>query len=174
MKISNIVFAPLFVILIHYFAFKDVVFAYLCIAFLYLLWFLIKKKPVTDVVIVSTYIVILAIAYYFSSIKIVKFIPAILSLIFAVLFLDSYLNGRHMVLGFTKLFYKKELSQEQKVFLERGDLYWVFVMLINTVVHLIVVYSCDDNFWAFYASIGWYGLFFSALAIQIIYGKVRY
>ncbi len=174
MKISNIVFAPLFVLLIHYFAFENVVLLYLCTAFFYLLWFLVKKKPVTDVIIVFIYIVILAIAYYFSSIKIVKFIPAILSLIFLVFFLDSHLNEKHMVLGFTKLFYKKELTQEQEAFLKRGDLYWVFFMLINAVVHLIVVYECSDNFWAFYASIGWYGLFFTALFAQIVYGKVRY
>ncbi len=79
-----------------------------------------------------------------------------------------------MVLAFTNKFYKKELTLAQIEFLKRGDSYWVLVMFLNTGIHLYVVNYCSDNFWAFYSSIGWYGLFFSALISQIIYGKVRY
>ena len=77
-----------------------------------------------------------------------------------------------MILGYTRKFYKKELNSEEIEFLKRGDGYWVGVMLINTLIHLYVVNFSSDIVWAFYASVGWYILFFLALFIQIIYGKV--
>jgi len=75
-------------------------------------------------------------------------------------------------LGFTRKFYRKELSKEEIEFLKKGDGYWVVVMLINTIIHLYVVNFTSDIVWAFYSSVGWYILFFTALAGQIIYGKV--
>lgn len=174
MKFLNILFAPLFVLLINYFELRDVVLAYFFVAIMYLFYCSIQRKKFVDIVIASMYVFVLGVAYYYSSIEMVKFIPTILSMLFFMLFLNSHVKKKYMILGFTKMFYKRELSKEQEAFLQRGDLYWVFVMLINTIVHIYVVYNCSENFWAFYASIGWYGLFLSALGVQIIYGKVRY
>ncbi len=123
-------------------------------------------------VIPGIYLVALSIAYYFSSFQTVKYIPVTLSAIFLFLFVDSHYNRRYMILGFTKKFYKRELKDEEIEFLKKGDGYWVFIMLINTAIHLYVVNFTSDIIWAFYSSIGWYILFFTALFAQIIYGKV--
>jgi len=48
----------------------------------------------------------------------------------------------------------------------------VFVMGVNTLIHLYVVNFTSDVVWAFYTSVGWYILFFTALISQIVYGKV--
>jgi intracellular septation protein A len=174
MKFLNILFAPLFVLLINYFELKDVVLVYFLIAIMYLFYCSIQRKKIVDIAIASMYVLVLGMAYYYSSIKMVKFIPTFLSVLFLIIFLNSHIKKKYMILDFTKIFYKRKLSKEQETFLQRGDLYWVFVMLINTIVHIYIVYNCSENFWAFYASIGWYGLFLSALGAQIIYGKVRY
>jgi len=164
----------MFVLLLHYFEFRSVVLAYMVMAIMFFGYSFFKKSSYRDMVMPSIYVVALSIAYYFSSFETVKYIPVTLSTLFLLLFLDAHFNKKHMVLGFTKKFYKKELSQKELEFLKRGDIYWVWVMLVNTIIHLYIVNYSSDIVWAFYASVGWYGLFFGALASQIIYGKVKY
>ena len=173
--ISNffgLIFAPLFVVLLHYFKFESVVLVYLVMACGFFIYSYVKKDSLKDMVLPTIYVVALGIAYYFSSFESVKYIPVTLSVIFLFLFIDSHFNKREMVLGFTKKFYPKELTQEEIEFLKKGDGYWVVVMLINTMIHLYVVNFTSDVVWAFYSSIGWYILFFVSLIIQIVYGKV--
>ncbi|MFK5882256.1 MAG: hypothetical protein QM482_08565 [Sulfurospirillum sp.] len=172
MKYANIILAPMFVLLIHYFKFTEVVLGYLVMALLYFVYQFFKMKSYKDIVIPSVFVLILGIAYYFSSFQTVKYIPVTLSIIFTLLFIDAHFNKKYMVLGFTREFYKKELSAREIEFLKKGDGYWVIVMLINTLIHLYVVNFTSDIVWAFYSSIGWYILFFVALITQIVYGKV--
>lgn len=167
----SIIFAPTFVIALHFFAFKRVTLFYLVFASVFFIYSYIKKSKLQDMVMPSIYLMALAVAYYFSSLQTVKYIPVTLSLIFLVLFIDSHYNKREMVLGFTKKFYPKELSNQEVEFLKKGDVYWVGVMFINTLIHLYVVNFTSDVVWAFYTSIGWYILFFIALITQILYGK---
>jgi len=173
--ISNfigLIFAPLFVLLLHYFEFESVVLLYLIIAFFFFIYSYAKKDSLKDIILPSIYLIALSIAYSFSSIDSVKYIPITLSMIFMLVFVDAHFNKREMVLGFTKKFYPKELSEAEIKYLKNGDGYWVIVMLINTLIHFYVLNYTNDVIWALYASVGWYILFFIALAIQIIYGKV--
>ena len=172
MKFLNILFAPMFVLLIHYFEFRSVVLLYLVMASFYFLYMYRKKSSYKDIVVPSLYVIILSVAYYFSSFETVKYIPVTLSAIFFLMFVDSHFNKKYMILGFTQKFYKKDLKNEEIEFLKRGDFYWVIVMLINTIIHLYIVNFSSDLVWAFYSSIGWYFYFFGCLIAQIIYGKV--
>ena len=172
MKYANIILAPMFVLLIHYFEFRAVVLGYLLMAVVYLAKMMFTKRSYRDLVIPSVFVVALGTAYYFSSFQTVKYIPVTLSTLFLLLFIDAHFNKKYMVLGFTRQFYKKELKKEEIEFLKKGDGYWVGVMLVNTLIHLYVVNFTSDIVWAFYSSVGWYILFFTALAGQIIYGKV--
>lgn len=173
--ISNffgLIFAPLFVVLLHYFEFQSVVLFYLGISIFFFAYSYLKRDSYKDIVMPSIYVVALLVAYYFSSFQTVKYIPVTLSIIFLSLFIDSHYNKREMILGFTRRFYKKELTSAEIEFLKRGDGYWVGVMLINTLIHLYVVNFSSDIVWAFYTSFGWYILFFGALITQIVYGRV--
>ena len=172
MKFLNIIFAPLFVLLIHYFEFRSVVLFYLGMAAVFFVYMYIKKTTYKDMVIPLLYVIILSVAYYFSSFETVKYIPVTLSTIFFLMFVDSHYNKKYMILGFTQKFYKKELQKEEIAFLKKGDFYWILVMLINTLIHLYIVNFSSDLVWAFYSSVGWYVYFFGALIAQIIYGKV--
>lgn len=173
MKFINILFAPLFVLLVHYFELRSVVLLYLVMAGIFFVYMYTKKSSYKDMVVPSLYVIILSIAYYFSSFETVKYIPVTLSSIFFLMFVDSHYNKKYMILGFTQKFYKKDLKEEEVEFLRKGDFYWVFVMLINTLIHLYIVNFSSDLVWAFYSSVGWYVYFFGALIAQIIYGKVK-
>ncbi len=171
-NILSILFAPVFVILLHYFAFNDVVKFYFVVSIVFFIYSNHIKKNVRDMLMPTIYLISLAIANYFSSIEVVKFVPVSLSLIFFLLFIDAYINKKYMIFGFTKQFYKKPLSKAEEAFVKNGDFYWVIVTGINTLIQIYVISTGDDILWAFYTSVGWYILFFVSLVTQIIYGKV--
>ncbi len=170
--LTTIAFAPLFLLLIEYFPLRAVVLGYLVIALIYFVYKYYKTDDHKELIVPTGYILLLSSSFYFSSIESVKYIPTALSMLFLVMFMDAHQNKKHLVLKFTKQFYKKELSEAETEFLKNGDLYWVWVMSGNTLIHIIVVNYASDTFWAFWASVGWYGYFFSALFAQIIYAKV--
>ena len=173
MRFANLLFAPMFVLLIHYFEFRSVVLLYLVMASFYFVYMYRKMDNYKDIVVPLLYVIILSIAYYFSSFETVKYIPVSLSLIFTLVFVDSHYSKKYMILGFTRKFYKKELKKTEEEFLKKGDFYWILVMLFNTLIHLYIVNFCSDLVWAFYSSVGWYVYFFGALIAQIVYIKVK-
>jgi len=173
--ISNfvgLIFAPLFVVLLHYFEFRSVVLFYFILACGFFLYSYLRKNSFRDMVLPTIYMVALGVAYYFSSLESVKYIPTTLSIIFMFVFVDSHFNKREMVLGFAKKFYPTKLTPQEIEFLRGGDKYWIYVMGVNTLIHLYVVNFTSDVVWAFYTSVGWYIFFFVSLIIQIIYGKI--
>jgi hypothetical protein len=94
--------------------------------------------------------------------------------IFFFLFSIAYFSKTHLVLSFTKKFYKKKLDEKEEKYLKGGDVYWMGVTFINTIVLIIMGLFADNYLWAIYSSIGWYIYFFCALFLQIIYGKFFY
>ena len=163
----------MFVLLIHYFEFRSVVLLYLVMAVVFFVYMYSKKSSYKELASPLLYVVVLSVAYYFSSLHVVKYIPTTLSMIFTLVFVDSHYNHKHMILSFTKKFYKKELKPKEEEYLKKGDFYWILVMLLNTLIHLYIVNFSSDLVWAFYSSVGWYGYFFGALIAQIIYIKVK-
>jgi len=170
-NILSILFAPVFVILLHYFEFEIVVRAYLVVALLFFIYVSVTKQHTRELLMPTIYLVALVVANYFSSMEVVKFVPVTLSLIFFLLFVDAAYYKKHMILGFTKQFYRKELSDAEEAFVKNGDWYWAVVTFVNTLIQIYVIYNGDDILWAFYTSVGWYILFFVSLIVQIIYGK---
>jgi hypothetical protein len=171
-NILSLLFAPVFVILLHYFEFVWVVRFYLFVAIGFFIYSYIKSDNRRDMLMPSIYLVALSLANYFSSIEVVKFVPVTLSFIFFFLFIDATYRKKHMILGFTQKFYPKRLSKEEEEFVKNGDRYWIVVTGINTLIQIYMIYIDDNILWAFYTSVGWYILFFVSLITQIIYGKV--
>ncbi len=173
MRFANLLFAPMFVLLIHYFEFRSVVLLYLFMSVCFFVYMYKNMSSFKELVTPLLYVVVLSVAYYFSSLHVVKYIPVTLSIIFTLVFVDSHYNKKYMILSFTKKFYKKELKLKEEEYLKKGDFYWILVMLLNTLIHFYIVNFSSDLVWAFYSSIGWYVYFFGALIAQIIYIKVK-
>jgi uncharacterized membrane protein len=171
-NLFSILFAPSFVLMLHFFEFKLVSLAYLLIAMLFFIYSWRTKKSYRDMFMPTIYLIALSLASYFSSFETVKFIPVALSMIFLTLFIDSHYNKREFVLNLATKFSHKEFSQAEKNFLKDGDFYWIFVMLINTSLLIYVANYSSNIVWAFYTSIGSYILFFVSLIGQILYGKL--
>lgn len=170
-SVITLLFAPSFLILIQFFKFESIVLLYLLLALLLLFFVYSMKRRAEDQVIVTIYVLLLSIAYFYTSLEVVKFIPVFTAMAFFTIFAYASIKRQEMIYRFTKKFYKKELSPQEVQFLKNGDAYWAFVILIYTVVLGSLVYYGDDLLWAFFSSIGWYLYFLAALFVQIVYGK---
>ena len=120
------------------------------------------------------YILVLGLVYYFNGVAFVWFVPVLISSFFFVLFANAHFNNKKLVLKYTQKFYKKKLSQKEKEYLAKGDVYWMFVTLGNTLLQLYFGLGENKELWLFYSSLGWYVFFFFALALQVIYGKIKH
>ena len=169
-SVFTLLFAPTFLIFLHYFEFKLVVSIYLVFSFILLTYSYIQNKISKNLITPFIYVSLLSFAY-FQGFTLVKFIPVMTSLLFLSLFIDATINKKELILKYTKKFYLKQLSDEEILFLKTADGYWVGATFISTLMQFIVTFY-DDITWAFYSSIGWYIFFFFALMIQILYGRL--
>lgn len=171
-SVLTLLFAPSFLLLIHYFDFKHIVLVYIVLSLIILIYALKQKKKIEDFVIIAIYLVLLTISYFFVSLETVKFIPVFTTMAFFTIFAESALNKKEMIYKLTTKFYKKELSDAEVRYLKKGDAYWAFSILTYGMIQVVLVFSASDAIWALYSSVGWYVYFVATLGMQIIYGKV--
>ena len=171
-SVITLLFAPSFLLLIHYFEFRFVVLLFIVLSVLLLIYSFIQKKKPEDFIVLSIYFLLLNVAYFFTSLDIIKFIPVFISMIFFSLFAEAALYKKALIYKLTKKFYKKKLSEQEIEYLKRGDSYWAISILIYMIIQGMFVLYANDTLWALYSSIGWYIYFVIVLALQIIYGKV--
>jgi len=170
-SLLTLLFAPSFLLLIHYFAFEQVVILYIIFSLLLLFYAYQKKKKFEDFVVLGIYVVLLSVAYFYASIDIVKFIPVFTTMAFFTLFAEATLHKKELILKLTQKFYKKELSNAEVEYLKLGDIYWSISILIYMFIQIGLVFFATDELWALYSSLGWYVYFLIVLGFQIIYGK---
>jgi len=168
----SLLFAPSFLLFSTFYGFENVAFSYAVLMFLYLIFSLYKKTNLREISTPLIYFVFVFIAYFLTSMALVKTIPALISGGFFLFFLESYINRRETILKFAKRFYKKGFTQKEESYIAKSDKYWVFITLGNTLIQIALIFNNDDRLWAFYSSVGWYLYLFIALVIQIIYGKI--
>jgi len=168
-SVFTLLFAPTFLILLQYFDFQKVISFFILLTVVLFIFTYKKTKFSKDLTVPTIYFFILLLAYYYGF-SLVKFIPVFLSFIFFTIFMNSTINKKEYILNITRKFYPKDLSNQEILFLKNGDIYWVWVTGINTIIQFILVFY-DNILWAFYSSVGWYIFFFISLVIQIIYGR---
>jgi uncharacterized membrane protein len=100
-----------------------------------------------------------------------KAFPLTMSIIVTFLIYLSYLRKDSMVLKFAKRFMKKEISQHEQDYIQNSTLFWVGISFVNVIVHFILFMGEDIVIWAFYSSIGWYGVFIIGGILQFLHRK---
>jgi hypothetical protein len=171
-SVFTLLFAPTFILSLHYFSFETVVICYLLLIIIYSFVLYFKTRKSRDILVPGIYILLLLLAYTYAELTIIKWIPVLVSAIFFSIFLEAVFHKKKWILSLTQRFYPKPLSSSEIDFLEEGDVYWMYVTLFNTIIQVIFVFYASDMLWAVYSSVGWYIFFASALILQVAYGKL--
>lgn len=170
--IVSLLFAPTFVIAMYFFEFTSVAFFYTLFMLFYLIVSLVFKQDLKSISTPLIYFVFVLIAYMLSSMEFVKMIPALISFTFFMIFFLGFIRKKELILSFTKKFYKKDLDSKKEDFLRKSDGYWALVIFLNTLIQVVLVYTPNNELWAFYSSVGWYIYLAFALILQIVYEKI--
>jgi len=171
-NLITLLFAPSFLILTDYFDFNKLVLAYIIVAIIFMILSIIKKRKAEDYIVISIYLVLLMVAYFSTSLNVVKYIPIFTSMVFVSIFIHATINKTEIIFRFTKKFYTKQLSDKEVLYLKNGDLYWAIALFIYMLALFSVVLMGNDMLWAILSSVGWYIYFIIILTIQILYGKL--
>ncbi len=171
-NLITLLFAPSFLILTDYFDFNKLVLAYIIVTIIFMILSIIKKRKAEDYIVISIYLVLLMVAYFSTSLNVVKYIPIFTSMVFVSIFIHATINKTEIIFRFTKKFYTKQLSDKEVLYLKNGDLYWAIALFIYMLALFSVVLMGNDMLWAILSSVGWYIYFIIILTIQILYGKL--
>lgn len=165
----SLLYAPLVFISLQHFDLKIVSIIIFCIA---IIWFFISlKKSYKETIFPLFYIVISILAFSFNDFIFLKTLPLIISTLVSSYFFYSYFTNNSFILIILDRF-KKEVTKEEKEYIQRSTLFWCVTSLLNIFIHLIILLSNDMNYWLYYSSIGWYFIFISAFIVQMIHLKM--
>ncbi|MGA9047279.1 lysophospholipid acyltransferase family protein [Sulfuricurvum sp.] len=98
-----------------------------------------------------------------------KLYPLLLSLLFLLYFIGSVITKHYLLIAWVEKFKKRPLES-----LERRDVivshqFWIGVLGANSSLHLYFVLKDDTYLWALYSFAGWYLLFGTAMALQLLF-----
>jgi hypothetical protein len=172
-SLLTLLFAPSFLLLIRFFDFSATVIVYMLLSAVLLVYAVYRGKKAGEKGVLALYFLLLTIALFMDSYVAIKLIPVFMASGFALFFLYGTVTKRGVILGFTELFYRKALSEDERFFLKRGDLFWAVAIALYAFWLLTLALWMDEWLWAFFSSVGWYFYFIVVLGIQIVYVRIR-
>jgi len=165
--IFSLLYAPFVFISLRY---LDIQSVSLVIIFISLVWLIVlKNKKDFSILFPLFYIVFAAVAYFFGTFFVLKMMPFLISSLFSLFILLSYLQHKSLILYFAEKFSKHPIEEKEKEYIHRSTLFWFFVSLLNVFIHLSFLLDANLSFWLYYSSFGWYFLFILAGILQFIH-----
>ncbi|MDA3946493.1 MAG: hypothetical protein PF439_07420 [Helicobacteraceae bacterium] len=113
-----------------------------------------------------------SLVWYLDSVVVFKILPVLITSLFFVKFAEAVIFKRPFLAKMVQKTPKMIWSDEKLAFIDSSHLYWLLITTINLVLQVAVLFA-SMKIWALYTTVGWYLLFGGALALQIIYEKVR-
>jgi len=110
--------------------------------------------------------------WFLESTLVFKILPVLITTLFFVKFLEAVIFKRYFLATMVQKTPKMQWSSEKLAYIDSAHAYWLGVTALNLVLQIAVLFA-PMKIWALYTTVGWYLLFGTALALQIIYGKVR-
>ncbi|WP_345976842.1 hypothetical protein [Sulfurimonas sp. HSL3-7] len=110
--------------------------------------------------------------WFLDSVLVFKIVPVLITSLFFAKFAEAVIFKRPFLATMVQKTPKMVWSEEKLAFIERSHSYWLAVTGINLLLQIAVLFA-SMKIWALYTTVGWYLLFGGALALQILYGKVR-
>jgi len=101
-----------------------------------------------------------------------RLLPVMVSALIFAKFFDAAWRGRPFLAGMLSGIPRLNLPEAKRAYIDRSHGYWAAVTGVNTALQIAMVLA-PTGIWALYTTAGWYLLFATALAAQIIYGKLH-
>jgi len=98
-----------------------------------------------------------------------KFYPLVLSLLFLLDFIGSVVTKRYLLIEWVEKFKKRPLESSERRDVIVSHWFWIGVLGVNSLLHLYVLLVESTFLWALYSFAGWYLLFGSAMALQLLF-----
>lgn len=167
--IFSLFYAPVVFLSLRYF---DIKLVSLIIFIMSGLWFvLLKNKKELAVLFPLFYMLVALISFFSEKFLVLKIMPLFISSFFSLFILLSYFKKRSIILYFAEKFSKTAISEKEKEYIHHSTLFWFFVSLLNTTIHLTIFLDSNLYFWLYYSSFGWYFLFIFAALIQFLHRR---
>jgi hypothetical protein len=137
-------------------------------------WFLyvIVRNDFRSALVPMTATAVGFLVWMLDSAMVFKVLPVLISALFFVKFTDAVLQEKPFLAAMVRKVPKVAWTDAKLAFIDNSHGYWMVVTGINLLLQIVVLFA-PLSVWALYTTLGWYMLFGTALAAQIIYGKVR-
>ncbi|MGM0533248.1 MAG: hypothetical protein ACQERK_01990 [Campylobacterota bacterium] len=165
----SLLYAPLVFFAVHTF---DIATVAVFVAAASCIWLILTyKNGWISMLYPFMYLAFALFAFIFQHLVILKAIPVVISLIVAAVFIISYAQKRSVILYFAKRFHKRKLTPKEQHYIHRSTLFWITVTVSNVAIHLYALLGENLAFWAFYGSVGGYGLLGLAALAQFLHKR---
>ena len=165
--IFSLLYAPIVFLSLRYF---DIQLVSIIIFMMSGLWFFfLQSKKELSSLFPLFYMLVALISFFSEKFLVLKIMPLFISAFFSLFILLSYFKKRSIILYFAEKFSKVSISEKEKEYIHHSTLFWFFVSLVNTAIHLSVFFNSNLYFWLYYSSFGWYFLFIFAGLIQFLH-----
>ena len=165
----SLLYAPIVFLSLQYFDVKSVSIFVFVIS---LIWFFVQKeKKEFFAMLPLLYMLFSIFAFFTEEFIVLKSLPLLISASFSGLLFFSYLQKKSIILYFAEKFSTDPIPQEEKVYIHHSTLFWFYITLLNTAIHLMLFLESNMHFWLYYSSIGWYVLFIGAGVIQFLHRR---
>ena len=167
--IFSLLYAPIVFLSLRYF---DIKLVSIIIFIMSGLWFIfLKNKKELSSLLPLFYMFVALISFFSEKFLVLKIMPLFISAFFSLFILISYMKRKSIILYFAEKFSKVSISEHEKEYIHRSTLFWFFVSLINTIIHLTAFLNANLYFWLYYSSVGWYFLFIFAGLLQFLHRR---
>ena len=142
--IFSLLYAPIVFLSLRYF---DIQLVSVIIFIMSGLWFVfLKNKKELSSLFPLFYMLVAVISFFSEKFLVLKIMPLFISVFFSLFILLSYFKRKSIILYFAEKFSKTAISKKEKEYIHHSTLFWFFVSLLNTVVHLTVFLNSNLYF----------------------------
>jgi len=168
--VLSLLYAPFIYFGIKYMPLQTVALSVFAVSVIWLIFSI--KKGWKECLYPLLYLLFALTTFFIDALFILKALPVIISINIASIFLISYIKNDSIIFYFAKKFRKTPLNDAEIEYIRRSTLFWVLVTFINVAIHLYALFGNNLAFWAFYGSIGGYGLIALAGVLQVLHKKL--
>ena len=167
--ILSLLYAPFVFAAFRHFDIRTVSLVVLAISLLWLSF--VYRKGKKEILYPLLYSVIALLAFFLRDFAVLKVVPLLISSFITLFIAISYIRNNSVILYFAQRFSRHELSVEEEAYIHRSTLFWIGVSLINVSIHLYCFLDDRIDFWLYYSSIGWYGVFLMGGVLQYLHRR---